>query len=484
MEELKNVNPDEEAVEEEAPKFTISHIVSANRLKVYVRINLNDKDAKVKSEDILNYLSEQGITYGIKESEIQEYCDNGNYVKELVAACGLDPVDGKNAEIVYHFDTSQEKKFTEKEDGSIDFLNLNNVINVTKNTLLCHIVPAAPGKNGIDVLGNDVSYRPGKSISFNNGNNTFITEDGLQLKASVDGCVKMAGSKVIVENVYRVDNVDNETGNIDILGDLVVNGDVKSGFSVKAKGDIKIRGMVEGAYIEGGKDIVISKGVNGMGKGTIDAAGDITSKYIENANVKSRKNVYAEVLINSDVAADESVILRGQNAAILGGVTKAKDKIYAKTIGSKVNAETNLIIDLSEYEEELDKYNKKKKENQKLRSKLAAKNGELKDIEEKINIISGTHADVGNRNLIYKNLILRRAKVNSEINDIEETLKKNVPPHNIVEHKIICKGVIYSNTRLAVGWLKYRIRQDTSYSKIYNDGSDIVIMPLNPSDLE
>ncbi len=44
--------------------------------------------------------------------------------------------------------------------------------------------------------------------------------------------------------------------------------------------------MVEGAYLEAGGEVIISKGVNGMGKGTIHAKGNITSKYIEKRNCK------------------------------------------------------------------------------------------------------------------------------------------------------------------------------------------------------
>jgi len=33
--------------------------------------------------------------------------------------------------------------------------------------------------------------------------------------------------------------VDNETGNIDFVGDVVINGDVKAGFSVKSRETLK-----------------------------------------------------------------------------------------------------------------------------------------------------------------------------------------------------------------------------------------------------
>ncbi|MFA9422256.1 MAG: DUF342 domain-containing protein [Sedimentibacter sp.] len=336
-------------------KYKINHLVSANKLKAYVRIEFEDrdKDTEVSVEDVLQYLENQSIVYGIREKEIEAYCKNKEYTKELIAACGIEPVHGKDAELLYDFDISKEIKFKEKEDGTIDFKNLNNVINVNSDDVLCHIIPAQKGLDGIDVYGKTVDYKKGRTVEFNMGDNTHISEDKLKLLASSDGSAEFSNGKVYVENVHQVNNVGTATGNIDFIGNVVINGDVKSGFSVSSKGNIIIKGLVEGAYIKSQGDVVISKGMNGMGRGSIYAKGNITSKYIENASIVSDKSVYAEALINSEVIAKDSIILTGSTSAIIGGTCQAENIISAKTIGSKTNIQTNIIIDLDKYEEEL-----------------------------------------------------------------------------------------------------------------------------------
>jgi len=465
-------------------KYNIHHLVSANNLKVYIRIELYDKEAEVCFEDVMQYLEEQRIIYGIRESEIKAYCKNNEYSKELIAACGKEQINGIDAKLIYDFDTSKESKFEEKKDGTIDFRNLNKVINVNKDDILCHIIPVQEGIDGIDVYGKAISYKKGKMISFNNGNNTYISEDGLKLLASTNGSVELVNNKVYVESIYRVDNVDNETGNIDFIGSVVVIGDVKEGFSITSKGDVKIKGMVEGAYIKSEGDVVINKGMNGMGKGTIYAKGNITSKYIENATIVSDKSVFAEALINSDVKAKESIILRGSNAAIIGGTCQAEQTIYAKTIGSKTNSETNIILNLTEYQEQQKEYELKRKLNQKLEKELNIKNKEIKEIDEKTDMIANSAMDINSKNSVKRQLILKKVKLNNEVQDIKQQLEENIPADNIANHKIVCKGLMYANTRIVIGWIRHRIRQDISYSKIYNDGSDILIVPLNPSDIE
>lgn len=473
-----------ETPQEEQPKYIINHLVSANKLTVYIRIELIDKLAEVDCKDIFDYLSEQEIVYGIREEEIINFCKEREYSKELVAAYGKEPIHGKDAQVVYDFDISTENKFVEDNSGTIDFRNLNNVINVTKDTVLCHIIPPQEGEDGIDVYGDPISYKEGKSVTFDYGSNTYVSEDGTKLLASTDGCVEYKNGKVVVDSVYKVLNVDNTTGNIDFIGSVVINGDVKAGFSVTAKGDIKIRGMVEGAYIKSDGEVVISKGMNGMGKGTIYAKGNVTSKYIENAKIFTESSVYAEALINSDVEAKDSVILRGANAAIIGGTTAAENVISAKTIGGKTNPETNIVINLTTYQEEQKTYESKKRQNVKIEKELNEKKNELKELEEKVELILNSSLDSENKKSVQRQLLLKKIKINSDISDMQNLLTEIAPKDNIENHKIVCKGIIYSNTRITIGWMKYRVRQDISYSKIYNDGNDISIVPLNSGDID
>lgn len=469
--------------EENKPLYKINHLLSADRLNAYIRIELLDKSSKVSPQEILEYLKDQKITYGINENEITKFCENEEYSKELLASSGVRPIDGKDAVLIYDFDTKEEKKFLESEDGTIDFRNLNNVINVKKDTVLCHIIPPLKGEDGIDVFGNQIPYKEGRNCTFNNGKNTYISKEGLKLLASMDGCVEYKNGKVYVESVYKVNHVDNSTGNINFIGNVIVNGDVKEGFSIIAKGDIKIRGMVEGAYIESGGDVTITRGMNGMSKGSIYAKGNITGKYIENAAIISEKNIYSEALINSEVTAGESVIIKGSNATIIGGTTKAKHFIYAKTIGSKTNPETNLIIDLNDYYEEQKLIIINKRKNQNLEKQLSIKNKELRELNKKTELVMNSNLNNENKNAIQRQMMLKKINLNREIKNLKNKFLQVKQIRDITEHKIVCKGIMYSNTRITIGHMKYRVREDISFSKVYNDEKNIVITPLNRADI-
>lgn len=464
--------------------YKINHLISANRLSAYIRIELLDEFAEIPPEEIFNYLKEQNIVYGIQKDSIVDFCKNKQYSKELLAARGKRPIDGKDAKLIYNFDIEKDKAFKEDDDGTIDFRNLDNIINVKKDTILSYIIPPSKGEDGIDVYGNPIKYKEGKNVRFDYGNNTYISKDGLQLLASTDGAVEYKKGKVFVKNIYRVKDVDNSTGNINFVGDVLIDGDVKEGFTVTAKGSIKIRGMVEGAYIKSDASVVIGRGMNGMSKGSIYAKGNITSKYIENATIVSEQNVYAEALINSDVKAGDSVIIKGSTASIIGGRTYAENLIYAKTIGNKVNAETNLIIGLKKYYEKEKLITKKKESNKKLERELSKKTKDLKELEKKIKLIMKSDLSVDKKTSLQKQLLLVKVKLNTEIQKLKSSLSETTSLEDIRKHRIICRGIIYSNTRITVGFLRYRVRQDINYSKIYNDGEDIAIVTLNPADLD
>ena len=81
------------------PSYKINHLISANKLKAYIRIELLSKteEVEISCDEILEYLKEQEITYGILENNISEFCKNKEYSKELIAASGKEPVNGKDA---------------------------------------------------------------------------------------------------------------------------------------------------------------------------------------------------------------------------------------------------------------------------------------------------------------------------------------------------------------------------------------------------
>lgn len=104
----------------------------------------------------------------------------------------------------------------------------------------------------------------------------------MEMYADCAGNVTLVNDTVFVSNVYEVPaDVGTSTGDIDYDGSVEVRGNVLTGYTVKATGDITVNGAVEGAtLISGGK--IVHKAWNARhGKRRYEGRGDIISNFIE-----------------------------------------------------------------------------------------------------------------------------------------------------------------------------------------------------------
>lgn len=290
--------------------------------------------------DVMEELKFKQIAYGIKESNIRKCLEEGQYCTDILAAKGTPPVHGEDARIEYYFNTDLRAKPTQNEDGSVDFFHLNTINHCKQGDVLARMIPVTMGEYGMNVMGTRIKPRDVKRLSFKYGNNIEVSEDKLTLISKVNGHVTLVDDKVFVSNVFEVENVDTATGNIDYEGSVQINGNVQSNFSVKTKGNIIVNGVVEGAYLEAGGDIVIARGMNGMSKGVLKAGGNITVKFLENVTATAGGYVHADAIIHSKVSAGTEIIADGKRGVITGGKVCATEMVQAKYLGSEMEAST------------------------------------------------------------------------------------------------------------------------------------------------
>ena len=477
------VNESTDENQEEQKNYVFEVFSSANGLKAYLRVSFAEEDAVIDYNEVLAKLEEQKIVYGIKEDVIKEYCEKKEYYKDVIIAEGVAPTNGIDAYIDFKFKLDDALEFKEKEDGSVDFKNIDNIKSIAKDGVLCTMIPVVDGAKGINVFGQELDYQRGKEKQMPGGKNTHLSEDGMSLLASVDGAIHYNGKNIDIDNIYTVGDVDMTTGNIDFLGSVVIKGDVKDGFTVKAKDDIVVNGMVEGATLISEKNISISNGMNGRGVGKLICKGSVKSKFLENSNIEVEGSVYSDAIINCNVNAGKNIILKGNRGIIIGGVCKACNVISAKTIGTKNNIQTDIVVNLEKYLEDAKK-REKEGSMQNIKKAISAKEKELLDINNKIEYLKPYAKKSPDNEKLYKLLILKRMEVNKEmVNFKAKMIETDSNNQKIIDHKVICSGVIFANTRIEIGWLKYIVRDDISYSKIYNDGSEIKVSQLLPSDI-
>lgn len=345
--------------ERECYKFSISK----DYMRAYARFYAPSVGGEeMTAQELIKDLEARGLRYGIKQEAISAFFANREYCEDILIAEGTEPEQGKDAYIEYYFNTDRKAKPTLKEDGSVDFFQLNVVQHCNKGDVLAKLIPEVPGKYGMNLMGGRLKPADVRKTTLKYGNNIEISEDNSTLTSMVNGHVELVDGNVFVSDVLTVENVDNSTGNIDYEGSVQINGNVFTNFKVKAKGDIEVKGVVEGAELEAGDNIIIARGMNGMSRGTLKAGGNIISKFLENVNAEAKGYVAADSIIHSKVMAGTEINVDGKRGFIIGGKVSAVNSINVKTLGSSMGADTmvevgtdpNLALNIQELQKQIE----------------------------------------------------------------------------------------------------------------------------------
>lgn len=293
--------------------------------------------ADLSSDMIIAFLRNNRVVVGYDEQRIDDFVDSPIYKQNYLVAEGPKPQDGADAHIVFNFETDRSKiRLKESAAGKVDFKDLNLVQNVVEGQPLAQKIPAERGKAGKTVTGKYLEAKNGKDVPLPLGKNTKLAEDGVTIIAETNGQVLILNNKISVEPVLNIDgDVSLKTGNIMFLGTVFISGNVEDGFSVKASGNIEVKGTVGKSELDAEGDIIVSQGIAGKGEGYIRSGKSIWSKFIENSRVEAGEFVIvSDGIINSQVAANRKILCQGKRAAIIGGNLSASEEIHAKTLGS------------------------------------------------------------------------------------------------------------------------------------------------------
>jgi uncharacterized protein (DUF342 family) len=296
--------------------------------------------ADITYDGYKSLLTQQRVYHGIKEEFLQEFADRPTYKEKVEVAEGIRPINGKDAYIEFSFETDQTKiRLKEGTNGKVNFKELNIIQNVVQNQTLAKKMPPEDGVDGKTVTGKNLLARAGSDIPMPLGTNVHVGDDGDTIVSDINGQVIFANGKINVEPVYTVEgDVNLKTGNIIFLGTVIINGNVEDGFSVKAAGNIEVKGTVAKAELDAEGDIIIYQGINGKSGGRIRAGRSLWSRFIENANVEvGNMVVVTDGIINSNVDAIKSIICQGKRANIMGGRLRAGEEINAKVLGNSTS---------------------------------------------------------------------------------------------------------------------------------------------------
>lgn len=314
--------------------------------------------AQVLPEKVIGAAKSHGVVVELDvEAITKTLLEGGTHVR---VGYGRAPVPGIDGHIEILTDSMKKRSPHLDENGLADFRDLGDIVTVKCGDPIMRIIDPMEGEPGMTVLGKEIPVKPAKKVSFPSELEGVVIDqnDPNLLVAAIAGCPIVAKNGVTIEAIYRVANVDLHTGNISYDGTVHVAGDVHSGMTVKATGDIRVDGTVENALLEAGGDVMVKHGFLGSDENrnshdkqihaTIKCGGSCTVKFVQNARIIAGNGIFVqESSIQSELTAAHQIIVGdkgGGKGELIGGVARATMLVKAHNIGSDDHLRTVVTV--------------------------------------------------------------------------------------------------------------------------------------------
>lgn len=453
---------------------------SDDKVIAYIQFTKWEDGFSCSIEALEQFLRSHGIRYGIQQDILQRiasHAEEYQYSRTPIAI-GTEPVHGQNGRIEFTVDFGGQThvKPLEIEDGKVDYKEIIRLNNVKKGQLLATRVPPTKGEPGTTVTGEEIPSKPGKEAHFKIGKNVVVNAEKTAMYAAIDGLLTRTDKgKINVFPVYEINgDVDYSIGNIDFVGTVVVRGNVLTGFRIKAAGDIRVTGFVEGAELDAEGSIDISGGIIGYNKGYVKAGQDVKSSFIQDGNVIAGANVIvSQSIMHSNIRAGRNIECNGTKGLVVGGVLQAGEMVVARTVGNSMSTAT--VIEVGVLPD--------------LRNELAELRAQLKQLIESVDktdkalYLLNQLASTGQLspdkmamriklNATRKSNMAEQTAIKERMLEIEKTLEDTGKARvNVVK-------TIYGGAKIVIGRYTRFIKDPTQRVSFYYHEGDVTMVPL------
>ncbi len=446
---------------------TVSVRVLDNFLEASIEVTPPANGGAELSEAMIRAaLEAKNVKYGIVENQIKALVAQPVYGASIDIAFGTEPIHGDDGRIVYHYDIHRTNRPKEHTDGTVNFWELDILLNVKKGDCLCTAIAATSGTSGTTVFGTPIPAKPGKPPILPVGKNVTYNEEKTELYAAIDGNLLYRNNQLHVDSVFQVNgDVDLSTGNIDFIGSVTVKGNIREGFSVKAKGDVNVLGMIEAANVSADGNIVVRGGIFGGNKGEVQCKGEIKCKYVENALIRCKGNITTEYMMNSNVMCEGEIILVGNRALMAGGSYVVLKKIQAKSIGTATGA--NTTIQLGSYGSVLEEKRhliQKMEELEANETKLAQIVAYLSDAKTRIGSLPPDREKMLTDSIHTKTkLLIEKGITKKSLEDLENRIAYEG------KQSLACQQILYRGTTITIKNATFTADRDYARKTFYYD---------------
>ncbi|MCG7497951.1 FapA family protein [Vibrio sp. Of7-15] len=377
----------------------------------------------------------------------------------------------------------QPQEIEGDDQGRVDMRNLGETITVNEGDKLMKRTPATRGKHGFTVLGNVLEAEPGRNTKLKAGKGAKVAEDDPNLLvATLSGMPWIHEHGAEVDNTLCLNTIDITTGHIKFKGSVVVSGDVTPGMMVRATGSVTVGGFIESANVQAHGDVVAMKGIIGhqVEKGEeyscfVKAAGSITSKFTQYADVQASKDINLGLhAMHSLVRSGKSVTVMDsaeRNGTICGGEVFAAENITTVNLGATAGTETlvNAFTRYGKYKESIEKLQEAYK---------AAQDDTMKVVRAELDLSKVPKAERTQE--MTDNIQQMKAKNAEELSSTKNRLELREQEFNdlLKDNAIIAKNHVFPRVTLQFGDDQVVTKRDHGPCRISFNQYEIKLTPI------
>ncbi|OAB41361.1 DUF342 domain-containing protein [Paenibacillus glacialis] len=453
--------------------------ISDDKTEAYLQFLKQDDEFSCTQEDLERFIHTQQVKYGLDRSTLQQISENPKkfYSAKTPIAFGFSPVQGIDGRIEMVMKLAEGKGHSplESDHGKVDHKEINNLNNVRKGQIIAKRIEPIPGKLGMSVMNEAIPFKTGKEANFKVGKNVVVNEDKTAMYAALDGMITISDkSKINVFPIYEVNgDVDYSVGNIDFVGNVIIRGNVLTGFRIKAAGDIRVIGGVEGAEIDANGSVEITSGIIGYNKGHVKAGVNVKTSFIQDGNVIAGEDVIvSQSIMHSNIRAAKNVICKDVKGLIVGGSIQAGEKVIARTVGNTMSTITTIEVGVvPELRNELTE----------LRNQMRFQADNIVKSEQALNLLNQL-ASVGQ---LSSDKLSMRAKLNatlkSHVKEQSENKERILDIEKMLEDtnksKVEIINTIYGGSKIVIGRYTRFVKDTAERVSFYYSEGDIMMVP-------
>lgn len=259
-----------------------------------------------------------------------------------------------------------------------------------------------------------------KEVHLRGGPNVYWDSKLKGFRAKCAGRVSLRGQTLDIDQVYYVQNVGNKSGNIKHNGSLVVKEEVTNDYKIDVTGDIEIGGMVYACDIHCGGNLTTKEGIKGQLTKKVFVRGNLYTKCLQNANVESYGNIYANTEIYQSAIQTKGTV-NCNEGRVIGGEILATKGITIGEAWSKGNVKTILIAGIDKD----------------LQQKMKTNCDEITEMKKIIKKLLAIHRKLkANIRLLNPDQKEKMTQINSKIKEAEEEITKLENQNQEISQKI------------------------------------------------